>query len=338
MQSGENKMSIYIIAEAGVNHNGSVKLAYQLAEQAKAAGADCVKFQTFVGKNVVSTYAEKAAYQKETTGGGTSQLDMIRQLEISFDEFTRLKAYCDKIGIAFVSTPFDLESIAFLDTLDMPFWKIPSGEITNLPYLLAIAKTKKPVVLSTGMSVISEIKAALDVLKVHGTPEVTLLHCNTEYPTPFEDVNLRAMETMQREFGLSVGYSDHTQGIEIPIAAAAMGAAVIEKHFTLDRNMEGPDHKASLKPNELAAMVRSIRHIEAALGRDAKTVSSSERKNLVIVRKSIVAKREIRAGEILTEDNITTKRPGNGISPMRWFEVLGTKAVRDFGEDELIEV
>ena len=331
-------MSAYIIAEAGVNHNGSVELAYRLADQAKAAGSDCVKFQTFVGKNVVSAYAEKAAYQKETTGGDISQLDMIRKLELSFDDFVNLKAHCDEIGITFVSTPFDLESIAFLNTLNMPFWKIPSGEVTNLPYLLAIAETRKPVVMSTGMCEPEEISAAIAALKAHGTQEITLLHCNTEYPTPYGNVNLRAMEAMRREFGLPVGYSDHTQGIEVPVAAVAMGASVIEKHFTLDRNMEGPDHKASLEPDELMEMVRSIRHIEAALGDGVKTVSRSERKNLALVRKSIVAKRAICAGEMLTEENITTKRPGDGISPMRWFEVLGTKAMRDFGEDERIEV
>lgn len=331
-------MSIYVIAEAGVNHNGDYALACRLADEALAAGADCVKYQTFVSENIVSGCAKKAEYQKAATGAGGSQLDMLKKLELSFQDFVDLKAYCEKIGIAFLSTPFDFESIAFLDTLDMPFWKIPSGEVTNLPYLLVIAKTKKPVVMSTGMCELEEIGAALDILKSNGTPEITLLHCNTEYPTPFADVNLRAMETLRQRFGVKVGYSDHTQGIEVPIAAAALGACVIEKHFTLDKTMEGPDHKASLEPQELAAMVRSIRHIEQALGNGEKTVSPSERKNLPIARKSIVARRAIQKGELLTEESITVKRPGSGISPMRWFDVLGTRAIRDFEEDELIEL
>lgn len=330
-------MSVYIIAEAGVNHNGSLDTALALAEKAREAGADCVKFQTFIAENTICRQAEKAAYQKETTGGSTSQLDMVKKLELPFEAFLTLKKHCGQIGITFLSTPFDLESIAFLNTLDMPFWKIPSGEVTNLPYLLAIAKTKKPVVMSTGMCELVEIQAAVDVLKSNGTPKITLLHCNTEYPTPYSDVNLRAMQTMREQFGLETGYSDHTPGIEIPIAAAAMGAAVIEKHFTLDRNMEGPDHRASLEPEELKAMVSAVRHVEAALGDGVKTVSSSEGKNLPIARKSIVARRAIRRGELLTEKTIAVKRPGTGISPMRWFEVLGTAAVRDFAEDELIE-
>lgn len=330
-------MSVYIIAEAGVNHNGSLDTALALAEKAREAGADCVKFQTFIAENTICRQAEKAAYQKETTGGSTSQLDMVKKLELPFEAFLTLKKHCGQIGITFLSTPFDLESIAFLNTLDMPFWKIPSGEVTNLPYLLAIAKTKKPVVMSTGMCELVEIQAAVDVLKSNGTPKITLLHCNTEYPTPYSDVNLRAMQTMREQFGLETGYSDHTPGIEIPIAAAAMGAAVIEKHFTLDRNMEGPDHRASLEPEELKAMVSAVRHVEAALGDGVKSVSSSEGKNLPIARKSIVARRAIRRGELLTEKTITVKRPGTGISPMRWFEVLGTAAVRDFAEDELIE-
>lgn len=331
-------MSIYVIAEAGVNHNGDYAMACRLADAALAAGADCVKYQTFVSENIVSGCAKKAEYQKAATGAGGSQLDMLKKLELSFQDFVNLKAYCDKIGIAFLSTPFDFDSIAFLDTLDMPFWKIPSGEVTNLPYLLAIAKTKKPVVMSTGMCELEEIGAALDILKSNGTPEVTLLHCNTEYPTPFADVNLRAMEPLRQRFGVKVGYSDHTQGIEVPIAAAALGACVIEKHFTLDKTMEGPDHKASLEPQELSAMVSSIRHIEQALGNGEKTVSPSERKNLPIARKSIVARKAIQKGELLTEENITVKRPGSGISPMRWFDVLGTRAIRDFEEDELIEL
>lgn len=325
-----------IIAEAGVNHNGSLDLAKRLAETAKACGADIVKFQTARLDSLVSRFAFTAEYQKKNTGTEESQKDMLRRLLLSYDDFNELAEYCGEIGVTFLSTPFDLESIEFLNHFDLPFWKIPSGEITNYPYLIAIAGTKKPVVLSTGMCEMDEIDAALHVLRKHGTPEITLLHCNTEYPTPYEDVNLRAMETMRRQFGVPVGYSDHTRGIEVPVAAVALGACVIEKHFTLDRNMSGPDHKASLEPDELAAMVRSIRNIEAALGTGEKTVSVSERKNIGVARKSIVARTAIKKGEILTERNITTKRPGTGVSPMRWQEVLGTAAVRDFDEDELI--
>ena len=331
MQGGEILMSIYIIAEAGVNHNGDFATACQLIDAAKAAGADCIKFQTFQAKSIVSASAEKADYQKLTTTGH-SQLSMLEQLELPFSAFIELKAYCDSKKIDFLSTPFDLESIAFLDTLDMPFWKIPSGEITNLPYLLAIAQTRKPVVMSTGMSELDEIQAALDVLTCHGTTKVTLLQCNTEYPTPFEDVNLRAMQTMREWFQVDVGYSDHTEGIAIPIAAATLGAAVIEKHFTLDRNMAGPDHKASLEPDELTAMVTGIRRVEKALGDGKKRVSKSEKKNLGIVRKSIVA-----GCAIFTESNLAVKRPGTGMNPMRWFEVLGTTAKHDFKKDELID-
>lgn len=330
-------MGVYIIAEAGVNHNGSLELAYRLADAAKAAGADCVKFQTFRSKNLVSRSARKADYQKDTTGEG-SQADMLEKLELSYDEFIKLKDYCDRIGICFLSTPFDLESIDFLDSLDMPFWKIPSGEVTNYPYLAAVAKTGKPVVMSTGMCGMKEIEEAVKVLRDNGTKDIRLLHCTTEYPAPFNDVNLKAMETIREAFGLEVGYSDHTKGIEVSIAAAALGAVVIEKHFTLDRNMEGPDHKASLEPDELAVMISGIRHIETALGNGDKTPSPSEKRNIAAARKSIVAKTAISFGELLTEDNITVKRPGNGISPMRWREVLGTRAIRDFEEDELIEV
>lgn len=330
-------MGVYIIAEAGVNHNGSFDLACRLVDAAKAAGADCIKFQTFRARNLVSRNAGKADYQKDTTGDG-SQADMLTKLELSYDAFSRLKQYCEEVGITFLSTPFDLESAAFLDQLGVPFWKIPSGEVTNLPYLEALAKTGRPVVMSTGMCEMEEIEAALRVLRENGTADIRLLHCNTEYPTPFADVNLRAMETMRRAFGVEVGYSDHTKGIEVPIAAAALGATIIEKHFTLDRNMEGPDHKASLEPEDLAAMVSAIRNIEQALGSGEKTVSPSERKNITVARKSIVAKRAIKAGERLTEENLTVKRPGSGVSPMRWRDVLGTAAIRDFEEDEMIEV
>ena len=330
-------MSVYIIAEAGVNHNGSFELACKLVDAAKAAGVDCIKFQTFKSKNLVSRTAQKAEYQKVTTGD-SSQQDMLKKLELSYDEFIALKEYCDKVGITFLSTPFDFDSIDFLNSIEMPFWKIPSGEVTNLPYLLALAKTGKPVVMSTGMCEMTEIEAAINVLKENGTKDIKLLHCNTEYPTPFEDVNLKAMQTMRDTFGLEVGYSDHTKGIEVPVAAVALGATVIEKHFTLDRNMEGPDHKASLEPGELAAMVSCIRHIEKALGSGDKTPSPSEQKNIAVARKSIVAKKNIKAGDELTVDNMTVKRPGTGISPMKWFDVLGTKAIRDFAEDELIEI
>lgn len=336
MQGGKG-MSIYIIAEAGVNHNGSLAVAKELAEAAKEAGADCVKFQTFKAEKLVSRSARKAAYQEGTTGEGT-QADMLKQLELSYDEFRELKAHCDRIGIRFLSTPFDPDSIAFLDTMDMPFWKVPSGEVTNAPYLAAIGKTGKPVVLSTGMCTLEEVGAAIRVLRENGSGEIRLLQCNTEYPTPFEDVNLRAMATMRETFGLETGYSDHTRGIEAPIAAAALGAGIIEKHFTLDRNMEGPDHKASLEPGELAAMVQAIRHIELALGTGVKTPSPSEQKNIAAARKSLVAARAIRQGETLTAENLAVKRPGTGVSPMRWDEVIGTKAVRDFEEDELIEL
>ena len=330
-------MSIYIIAEVGVNHNGSLDIAKELAEAAKEAGADCVKFQTFKAEKLVSRSARKAAYQEGTTGEGT-QADMLKQLELSYDAFRELKAHCDRIGIRFLSTPFDPDSIAFLDTMDMPFWKVPSGEVTNAPYLAAIGKTGKPVVLSTGMCTLEEVGAAIRVLRENGSGEIRLLQCNTEYPTPFEDVNLRAMATMREVFGLETGYSDHTRGIEAPIAAAALGAGIIEKHFTLDRNMEGPDHKASLEPGELAAMVRAIRHIELALGTGVKTPSPSEQKNIAAARKSLVAARAIRQGETLTAENLAVKRPGTGVSPMRWDEVIGTKAIRDFEEDELIEL
>ena len=331
-------MSICIIAEAGVNHNGSLELAKKMALAAKKAGADIVKFQTAIPELVISKFAEKAEYQKEQTGAQESQLDMCRRIHFGFDGHEELKRYCDEIGIEYLSTPFDLPSIDFLNTLGLSVWKIPSGEITNLPYLEKIAATKKPVILSTGMSTLSEIEDALSVLEEGGTEQITLLHCNTEYPTPFEDANLTAMYDLQEQFGLPVGYSDHTTGYEADIAAAALGACVIEKHFTLDRNMEGPDHKASLEPDELAAMVRAVRNVEKALGDGKKHVSPSEAKNKAIARKSIVAAKPIQKGEVFTEENITTKRPGDGVSPMRWHEVLGKTAKRDFAEDEKIEL
>lgn len=331
-------MGVYIIAEAGDNHNGDFDLAIKLIDAAAEAGADCVKFQTFKTEEVISKFAPKAQYQMETTGTGDTQFDMVKKLELPFDDFNKLYAYSEKKRIQFLSTPFDIPSISFLNSLNLPFWKIPSGEITNLPYLLAIAETRKPVIMSTGMCEIEEIQAAMDILKQNDTPNITLLHCNTEYPTPFEDVNLNAIRTLNERFDVEVGYSDHTTGIEVPIAAAALGATVIEKHFTLDRNMEGPDHKASLEPSELSYMVASIRNVEKAMGNGIKAPSRSEQKNICIARKSIVARCDIKKGELFSTDNITAKRPGSGISPMRWFDVLGTAAKRDFEEDELIEV
>lgn len=327
-----------IIAEAGVNHNGNFELAKRLVDQAKFAGVDIVKFQTFISNNVVSKYAEKADYQKKNHNKEESQLEMVKKLELSFCEFSMIKEYCEAKGIEFMSTAFDFESIDFLDKLGMNTWKIPSGEITNLPYLIKIAKLNKSVILSTGMSTIEEIRSAIHILKSNGCGEITLLHCTTEYPAPFNDVNLKAMITMKNEFAIKVGYSDHTEGIDIPIAAVALGATVIEKHFTLDRNMEGPDHKASLEPDELKHMVNSIRNIEIALGNGIKQPAESEKKNIEIARKSIVAKNKIKSGDIFTEENITVKRPGNGISPMKWFDVIGKFAQRDFDEDELIEI
>lgn len=331
-------MSILIIAEAGVNHNGSLAMAKQLAGVAKAAGADIVKFQTAKPELVISRFAEKAEYQKAETGEAESQLEMCKRIHLTFDEHAQLKEYCDSIGIAYLSTPFDLDSIDFLQQLGTPMWKVPSGEITNLPYLEKIAATKKPVILSTGMSMISEIEDALTILEDGGAGPITLLHCNTEYPTPIEDANLLAMQDLREQFGLPVGYSDHTAGIEADIAAAALGAVVIEKHFTLDKALPGPDHKASLSPEELTAMVAAVRKTELALGDGRKHVTESEAKNKPIARKSILAKRDIKKGETFTSENLTVKRPGDGISPMRWYDVLGKTAKRDFAEDEKIEL
>lgn len=331
-------MSILIIAEAGVNHNGSLAMAKQLAGVAKAAGADIVKFQTAKPELVISRFAEKAEYQKAETGEAESQLEMCKRIHLTFDEHAQLKEYCDSIGIAYLSTPFDLDSIDFLQQLGTPMWKVPSGEITNLPYLEKIAATKKPVILSTGMSMISEIEDALTILEDGGAGPITLLHCNTEYPTPIEDANLLAMQDLREQFGLPVGYSDHTAGIEADIAAAALGAVVIEKHFTLDKALPGPDHKASLSPEELTAMVAAVRKTELALGDGRKHVTESEAKNKPIARKSILAKRDIKKGETFTPENLTVKRPGDGISPMRWYDALGKTAKRDFAEDEKIEL
>lgn len=327
-----------IIAEAGVNHNGSLELAKELALKAKEAGADIVKYQTVDLDSLVSKSAQMAEYQKENTGKNESQKEMLSKILLTYDEFVELDKYCKEIGIHFLSTPFDLKSIDFLQGLGCNLWKIPSGEITNYPYLKAIAMTGKPIILSTGMSTMKEIEECIAVLKANGANKITLLHCTTQYPTPFDDVNLRAMESLRNEFGYNVGYSDHTRGIEVPIAAVALGATVIEKHFTLSRDMEGPDHKASLEPHELKAMVKSVRNIEKALGKSIKEPAQSELANIAVARKSIVAKTSIKKGEFFSEDNLTTKRPGTGISPMQWMTVIGQKAIRDFEEDELIEI
>lgn len=329
---------IYIIAEAGVNHNGSIETAKKMISAAKNASVDAIKFQTFNTDLLVTKTAQKARYQKVNTETEESQYRMLKKLELTKENYCELKKLCQEFDIEFMSTPFDLESIAMLEDIGVDKYKLPSGEITNYPYLVKLAGTRKPIILSTGMCTLEDISAAIKVLNDNGANCLTLLHCTTEYPAPFAEVNLRAMITMKEKFGLDVGYSDHTKGIEIPIAAAAMGACVIEKHFTLDKNMEGPDHQASLEPDELAAMVRAVRNVEAAMGNGVKKPSESEIKNIAIARKSLVAVTKINKGEFLTEKNIASKRPGNGISPMKWFEVMGTRAVRDFEEDELIEI
>jgi len=329
---------VFIIAEAGVNHNGSIELAYKLIDIAVEAGADAVKFQTFKAENLVTKSADKADYQKQTTDESESQFEMIKKLELDFDIHKKLINYCKEKDIMFLSTPFDHESIDLLNELQLQIFKIPSGEITNLPYLRHIGLLNKKVFLSTGMSNLQEAGDALTVLINSGTlkENITVLHANTMYPTPMEDVNLNAMQTIHKEFGVAVGYSDHTLGIEVDIAAVAMGASIIEKHFTLDKAMEGPDHKASLEPEELKAMVSAIRNIEKALGRNEKILSPSEEVNINIVRKSIVANQNIKKGDLLTDKNIAAKRPGGGISPMRWDEIIGTVASKDYNTDELI--
>lgn len=329
---------VFIIAEAGVNHNGDWEIAKKLVDAAVEAGADAVKFQTFKAEKLVCKNAEKADYQKETTDKTESQFEMLKKLELTEDMHQMLLEYCKEKGILFLSTPFDVDSVDYLIGMGMEIMKIPSGEITNYPYLRKVAQTGKKVIMSTGMSNLQEVRDAVAVLKEYGGKDIAVLHCNTEYPTPFTDVNLKAMITLRDELKIEVGYSDHTPGIEIPIAAAAMGAEIIEKHFTLDKTMEGPDHKASLEPDELKAMVAAIRNVEAAFGSGVKVPSASEQKNTAIARKSIVAKCNIEKGQIFTEDNLTTKRPGSGISPMRWNEIVGTEAQRSYKEDELIEV
>jgi len=331
-------MKTLIIAEVGVNHNGDIEIAKRMVEEAKKCGADIVKFQTSRVELLVSKNAEKANYQKLSTGSEETQYEMIKKLALSFVEFEKLNEYCKENNIIFLSTPFDLESIDLLHNLGQEIFKIPSGEITNLPYLRKIGELNKKVVLSTGMATLGEIEVAIDILRESGAIELTVLHCNTEYPTPMNDVNLNAMNTIKDAFKVDVGYSDHTLGIEVPIAAVALGAKIIEKHFTLDKSMEGPDHRASLNPKELKAMVSAIRNIENALGDGVKKPSNSEKKNKDIARKSIVAQKEIQKGEILSQDNLAIKRPGDGISPMRWDEIIGKRANRDFKEDELIEI
>ena len=329
---------VLIIAEAGVNHNGSIDLAKKLIDVAADSGADAIKFQTFKAENLVTSYAKKANYQKNLTSQKESQFDMLKKLELSKEMHLELINYSKVKDIKFLSSPFDHDSVDLLEDLGLKIFKIPSGEITNLPYLRYLGRLNKKIILSTGMSNLKEISNALDILINSGTKKdnITVMHANTEYPTPMKDVNLRAMLTMGKELNVNFGYSDHTLGVEVDIAAVAMGASCIEKHFTLDCNMEGPDHKASLEPRELKAMVSAIRNIELALGKNIKEPSVSELKNIQIVRKSIVAKTKIKKNDILSEKNITVKRPGNGISPMKWDDVLGSKAKKDYDEDELI--
>lgn len=339
-KSDDKSDKVIIIAEAGVNHNGSMELARRMVRAAAEAGADFVKFQTAVPELVISAYAPKAEYQKETTGSAESQLEMCRAIHLPLSAYAELAELCRSEGIGFMSTPFDLVSIDCLASLGMEYWKIPSGEITNLPYLRKIGARGEKVIMSTGMATLAEVAQAVDILEAAGTPRsnIWLLHCTTQYPAPYASVNLRAMDALATLGCAGVGYSDHTQGIEVSVAAVAMGAKVIEKHFTLDRTMEGPDHRASLEPDELAALVSACRHVEAALGDGVKDVADAERANIEVARKSIVASRAIAAGEIFTEANITVKRPGNGISPLLWDKVVGLAAPRSFSPDELIEI
>jgi N,N'-diacetyllegionaminate synthase len=331
-------MSVFIIAEAGVNHNGSLDLAKKLIDVACSAGADAVKFQTFKTKNLVTKKSQKAIYQKKTTCKNETQFDMLKKLELNKKDHEELISYCENKKIIFLSSPFDLESIDLLNELGLEIFKIPSGEITNLPYLRYIGKLNKKIILSTGMSNMIEVKSALNVLVKSGTKKnnITILHANTEYPTPIEDVNLRAMISIGKELDVKFGYSDHTLGIEVDIAAVALGAVCIEKHITLDNNMEGPDHRASLDPFQFKEMIKAIRNIELALGDGVKKPSKSELPNIQIVRKSIVAKTTIKKGDVLNESNLTIKRPGKGVSPMQWDEIMNTVATRDYKEDEQI--
>lgn len=329
-------MHVYIIAEAGVNHNGHLELALRLCDAAKAAGVDAVKFQTWKTENIVTASARQAAYQTENTGKAESQYDMLKRLELSYEHFSKIQTYCKQIGIDFLSTPDEEESLEFLMSLNLPFIKIGSGEVTNIPYLRTIGSKRKPVILSTGMSNLAQVATAYDTLMQAGASSVALLHCTTNYPCPYEEVNLRAMQTLKDAFKCQVGYSDHTMGTEVPVAAVAMGAEIVEKHFTLDRTMEGPDHKASLEPAELKEMVQQIRHIEMALGDGIKRPNKSEAENAKVVQKSILAKRPIKMGEILAEDMLVAKRAGTGISAKYWDMVIGAYAIKDFKIDEPI--
>ena len=329
---------VFIIAEAGVNHNGSMRLAKKLIDMAVYSGADAIKFQTFKAQNLVSKNAPKAEYQKQTTNSKESQFDMIRRLELNLAAHKELIAYCKKVKIKFLSSPFDNDSISLLNKLGLETFKIPSGEITNLPFLKQIGSLNKKVILSTGMANLKEINNALAILTGAGMQKenISILHANTMYPTPMKDVNLKAMITIKNKFNITVGYSDHTLGIEVAIGAVAMGATIIEKHFTLDKNMEGPDHKASLEPNELKSMVKAIRNIEKAIGDGNKKLTESEKPNIDLVRKSIFTSKEIKKGEIFSEDNLITKRPGKGISPMKWESIIGKVAKRNYKKDELL--
>jgi len=331
-------MSVFIIAEAGVNHNGSIDLAHQLINVAVESGADAIKFQTFKADKLISKNAPKADYQKQTTDASESQFEMIKKLELDVDAHKELITHCQEKKILFLSTPFDHDSIDMLNDLGLEIFKIPSGEITNLPYLRHIGSLKKQVILSTGMSTLKEVGDALAILVEAGMEKenITVLHTNTMYPTPMEDVNLNAMLTIQKKFDVAVGYSDHTLGIEVDIAAVAMGASIVEKHFTLDKTIKGPDHQASLEPHELNAMILAIRNVEKALGDGVKAPSESEQPNMIVVRKSIVAAQPIKKGEKITEDHISTKRPGIGISPMKWDEVVESKSIKDYQVDEPI--
>ncbi len=329
-----------IIAEAGVNHNGDLKLAKQLVDVAADAGADIVKFQTFSADRITTRTAKKADYQNQNTDKQESQYEMLRRLELTPEMHKQLISHCVTRNIEFFSTGFDVESVDFLLSLGQSCFKIPSGEITNLPYLRHIGQIGRKIILSTGMATMGEIGAAIDAIEQAGTvrANITVLHCTTEYPTPMNEVNLRAMRSIQKAFGVTVGYSDHTSGIEVAIAAVAMGAMVIEKHFTVDRNLSGPDHKASLEPSELKSMVAAIRNIEMAVGDGIKRITPGEARNKPIARKSLVAKRAINLGEVFSVENLTVKRPGTGISPMRWDDVIGRIATRNFSPDELIEL
>ena len=331
-------MSVYIIAEAGVNHNGQLDMALKLCDAAKEAGVDAVKFQTWKTENIVTAQARQAAYQTENTGVEESQYDMLKKLELSYDHFRYIQDYCKKIGIDFLSTPDEEESLEFLANLGLPLIKVGSGEVTNIPYLRKIGSQKKPVILSTGMSNLAQVATAYDTLLAAGAPSVALLHCTTNYPCPVDEVNLKAMCTLREAFKCQVGYSDHTMGLEVPVAAVALGAEIIEKHFTLDRTMDGPDHKASLESAELKLMVQQIRNIEAALGDGIKRPNKSESENAKVVQKSILAKRPIKKGEVLTEDNLVAKRAGSGISSVYWDVIVGTKALQDYDIDEPIKL